>query len=75
MAEDTVFFVVIGVIAIAYGVYNFYDKKRNPKHFDKVVETTSRFMGEKVSRIWQNISRIWFPIFVGIVSIVLVCCF
>lgn len=75
MADDTIFFVVIGIIAIAYGVYNLYDKSRNPKRFDKAVETTARFMGENFSRVWQNVSRIWFPIIVGVVSIVLVCGF
>lgn len=69
--NDIVFFDVIGLIFIAVGGYNLYEKIRNPKRFDKYVETTTRFMGEKVSRIWQNISRIWFPIIIGIICVAL----
>ncbi len=75
MSDDIVFFIVFGIIVIAYGVYNLYDKKHNPKRFEKAVQTTAKFMGESVSSVWQNISRIWFPILVGIVSIALVTVF
>lgn len=75
MNDDSLFFIVIGVIAIAFGVYNLAEKIRNPKRFDKYVETTSRFLGEKGSSVWQSISRIWFPIIIGIISIILVSCF
>ncbi len=75
MNDDSLFFIVIGIIAIAFGVYNLAEKKRNPKRFDKYVETTTRFLGENGSRMWQSLSRIWFPIIVGIISIILVCCF
>ena len=73
--SDTVFFIVIGIVFVAYGVYNLHEKLTNPKRFDKAVQTTARFMGENVSLVWQNISRIWFPIFVGIISVALVCFF
>ena len=75
MNDDSLFFIVIGVIAIAFGGYNLAEKIRNPKRFNKYVETTSRFLGEKGSQAWQSISRIWFPIIIGIISIILVCCF
>ena len=75
MNDDPIFFVVIGLIAVAFGGYNLYEKINNPKRFEKAVDTTAKFMGEKVSRIWQNISRIWFPIIRGIVSIILGTCF
>ena len=75
MNEDPIFFVVIGLIAVTFGGYNLYEKIKNPKRFENAVETTAKFMGHNVSRVWQNISRIWFPIIIGVVSIVLGTCF
>ena len=75
MNEDPIFFVVIGLIAVTFGGYNLYEKIKNPKRFEKAVDTTAKFMGENVSRVCQSISRIWFPIIVGIISIILGVCF
>ena len=75
MNEDPIFFVVIGLIAVTFGGYNLYEKIKNPKRFEKAVDTTAKFMGENVSRVWQSISRIWFPIIVGNISIILGACF
>ncbi len=62
--------IILGVLAVIYGIFTFIQRKRKPESFAKI-ESMKKLYGEKAGYIVHVISYSVIPIIFGITIIIL----